>query len=53
MITLSNENENPLWYNYTTKGPIWIGLAYYPVNLFLVIIIYNDALREVGCANVE
>ena len=24
ITTLSNETENPLWYNYTVKGQNWI-----------------------------
>ena len=48
IITLSNETENPLWYNYTDKGQNWTSFAYCHLNLFLFFICI-DAWREVGC----
>ena len=39
ITSLSNDNENPLWYNYAVKGQYWISLAHCHLNSFLAIII--------------
>ena len=48
MLSLSNETENPFWYNYTVRGQNQISLAYCHWNSFLVIIrlIYKEWLSK-------